>query len=69
MSNETGKSVKLGTVDGTKISWNIVQSGNNIYPVRQGAWWNLSNVEDVINPYYDSTTFLWELVYLLLYDA
>ena len=55
MFNETGMSVKLGTVDGTMISWNIVQNDNDIYRVRKGTWWNLSNAEDVINPYYNST--------------
>ena len=57
MCNETGTSVKLGTLDETKISWNEVESDNNIYPVRKGIWWNLGNVEVVINPYYDSTKF------------
>ena len=58
MCNETGTSVKLGTLDETKISWNEVESDKNIYPVRKGIWWNLGNPEVVINPYYDSTNFV-----------
>jgi hypothetical protein len=28
-----------------------------IYSVRKGTLWNLSNDENVVNPYYDSTKF------------
>ena len=61
MCNKPGKSVKLGTVDDTKISWNVVQSDNDIHPVSKVTWWNLSNAEDVINLYYDSTEFCEDL--------
>jgi hypothetical protein len=66
MFYETGTSVKLETVDGTKISWNLVQSDNDIDSVRKGTWWNLSNNEDVINPYYYSTN-LCENMYIYYY--
>ena len=67
MCNETGTSVKLGTLDETKISWNEVESDNNIYPVRKGIWWNLGNAEVVINPYYDSTNFVRTFIFTTMW--
>ena len=61
----------MGTVDGTKTSWNVVQSDKDIYPVRKETWWNLSNAEDVINSYYMIVQNFVRtcIVYLLLYDT
>ena len=46
MCYETDNTVKRGTADEIKISYTIVQDDDDIYPVKRGIWWNLSNVEE-----------------------
>ena len=56
MCNEADNAIKSGTANGIKISYNtIVQCDNDIYSVKKGTWWNLSNAVEFENSYYDTT--------------
>ncbi len=46
MCYATDNAVKAGTDDGSQISYTIVQDDDDVYPVKRGSCWNLSNVEE-----------------------
>ncbi len=46
MCYETDNGVKSGTADESKISYTIVEDDDDIYPVKRGNWWDVSNVEE-----------------------
>ncbi len=50
MCNETGNAVTSGTSDEMKIRYAIVQSDNDISPVKRRNWWNLINAGEFRGP-------------------